>query len=457
MIAGRMGGRGGTTLELDVLDELLLLLDDPATPLNVHCELRVEGALDPERVEGAIVAAAERHPMARARLVKPRLRDRRYRWEIGARLDPVPLRVADCADDAALAREREELLRTTPALDAPGPFRALVAHHPAGDALVLNLHHAAGDGASAIRLITAIARAYAGEDDSVPDVDPVAVRDVRALLGRSPGARLRRARGMGETLRRVVRGPVRMALPPGGPPAGYGFELFTLEAAEVAALREHGPPGSTLNDLLLGGLAVTLRRWNERHGGTRGPVYLMMPVNVRPGGWRTEVFGNFAPWIGVRVGPAEQGDASAAAAAAGARVRRIRRLGLAGMLVDLWEPAYELPVAVKRLVPPVLPLASRFTVETAELSNMGRIDGLPAALGDAGAVSSFWWTPPGWPKLGASFSAGTFGDRLHIGLRYRHAVMSPAAAAELAELYRAELTAPDVPSDARRELTHAAR
>jgi NRPS condensation-like uncharacterized protein len=435
-----MAARGATTtFDLDVLDELLLLLDDDATPLNVHCELRVEGTIDAERLEAAVREAMLRHPVARASLVPPRLRDRRHRWEIAAAVGSVPLSVVDCAGDDELAGARERLLRHTPPLDGPGPFRALLAHHPDGDALVLNLHHAAGDGAATFRFMSAIARAYADEPDPLPDVDPVAARDVRALIGRSFRDRLRRARGASETVRRVLTGPARMALPDPGPPAGYGFELFTLDRDEVDAVRARGSAGATLNDVLLGGLAVTIRRWNESRGGSSGPVYLMMPVNVRPAEWRSEVFGNFAPWIGVRVAADEQGDLSTAASAAARRSGRIKALGLAGMLVDMWEPAYELPVAVKRLIPPALPLASRFTVETAELSNMGHATGLPEALGEAGAITSFWWTPPGWPKLGASFSAATFRGRLYIGLRYRHAVLNRGGASELAGLYREAL------------------
>jgi NRPS condensation-like uncharacterized protein len=315
----------------------------------------------------------------------------------------------------------------------------LLAHHPDGDAIVLSFHHAAGDGVSTFRFMSAVARAYAGEPDPLPAVDPIAARDVRSLIGRSVRARLGRGRAVSEMARRARAEPVRMALPGGDSPDGYGFELFTLSRDEVDAVRARGAAGATLNDVLLGGLAVAVRRWNARHGGSRGSVYLMMPVNVRPAAWRSEVLGNFAPWIGVRVGEREQDDVRAATAAIARRTARIKARRLAGMLVDLWEPAYELPVAAKRVIEPLLARASRFTVDTAELSNMGHMTGLPDALGDAGAITSFWWTPPGWPKLGASFSAVTFKSRLFIGLRYRAAVLDDAGAIELARLFREAL------------------
>jgi len=426
-------------IKLDVLDELLLLLDNEATPLNVHCELRVDGTVDAVRLEAAIRTAMLRHPIARARLAPPRPLSRRYWWEIASDVGSIPLTVTDCADAVELSNARERLLRATPRLDSPGPFEVLLAHHPDGDAIILSFHHAAGDGATTFRFMSAIARAYAGEPDPLPDVDAVAARDVRSLIGRSARDRVRRGRGTTENVRRALAGPERMVLPAAGPPAGYGFDLFTLSTDDVAAARARGPAGATLNDVLLGGLAVAVRRWNDRRGGSPGPVYLMMPVNVRPAEWRSEVFGNFAPWIGVRVGPREQGDLRAATAAAARRSGEIKARGLAGMLVDLWEPAYELPVAIKRLIPPMLDRASRFTVDTAELSNMGHATGMPEAFGDAGEVTSFWWTPPGWPKLGASFSAATFRSHLYIGLRYRKAVLDAAGARELTQLYREAL------------------
>ena len=42
----------------------------------------------------------------------------------------------------------------------------VLAHRHEGDAVLLNLHHAAGDGISAARLMLSILRAYAGEDES---------------------------------------------------------------------------------------------------------------------------------------------------------------------------------------------------------------------------------------------------------------------------------------------------
>ena len=42
--------------------------------------------------------------------------------------------------------------------------------------IVLSLHHAAGDGLAGPRLMASIARVYGGEEDPLPEVDPLEVR-----------------------------------------------------------------------------------------------------------------------------------------------------------------------------------------------------------------------------------------------------------------------------------------
>src|SRR5205807_66018 len=191
----------------------MLLLNNDEAPLNVHCEVRVEGRADAGRLVGAIRAAALRHPLARARLASLSPIGRRFNWELSDRLDRVPFEVVDCADDDAYLLARERLLHDAPALDTPGPFRLMLAHRPAGDSIVLNFHHAAGDGVSTCAFMASILRAYAGEADPPALVDQVAVRDVRRLVGRSLGKRLRRARGATDFARRLLRPPTRLALP----------------------------------------------------------------------------------------------------------------------------------------------------------------------------------------------------------------------------------------------------
>ncbi len=157
-------------------------------------------------------------------------------------------------------------------------------------------------------------------------------------------------------------------------------------------MRSHRRDGATVNDVLLAGLGVTIRRWNDRHDATAGPVSVMMPVNLRPAEWRNDVVGNFASYVSVRFTPRDLVDLPAAVSAARARTREIKRRDAAGLVVDLLElPTATLPTAVKRRFQDLITLTGNRFVDTAVLSNLGRLDGVPrlggsAGDGDAGVV-----------------------------------------------------------------------
>ncbi|MEA2310838.1 MAG: hypothetical protein QOE28_806, partial [Solirubrobacteraceae bacterium] len=379
--------KGVTTAPLNLLDELYLHLDRDDEPWSVQLEAGVEGRLDPERLGRAIVEAARAHPMARARLRRAARTDVRYHWEIADELEAAPLELVACEDDAALAAARERSMSTNPPLDEAPPFATTLAHHPGGDAIMLNLNHAAGDGMSALRLMASILRAYAGEPDPPAPVDALAVRDIGDLVdSRSLAARLSRGPALVEQATRAATSPARIAAD-GADEArpGYGFELLKFDAEELRAVVSHRSEGATVNDVLLGALAVTIRRWNDDHGGDRGRIGITMPVNLRPPEWRTEVLGNFASYVSVPLGADEQGDLPAATAAAAARTRRIKDDGTAGLVIDLLElPTAALPTGLKRRFQDLITLTGDRFVDTAVLSNLGRLDPVPELDADAG-------------------------------------------------------------------------
>jgi NRPS condensation-like uncharacterized protein len=423
------------TTPLNVLDELYLHLDRADEPWSVHVEIRVDGRIESPRLEAAVREAASRHPIARAQLAPVSITDVHYRWVIADELGPIDLEEIDCANAVELAGAREQLLNRTPSLDQPGPFSVLLAHLTGGDVIVLNLHHAAGDGLSALRLLGSIARAYAGEEDPVAAVDPLEVRDIGRLT--APGSvRERLARGAA-ALDYVARGvgtPTRIAVQGDTDRPGYGFEHLTFEPEELQGLFDLRDGGATLNDVLLGGLAVAIRRWNEDHGAPNGTTYLMMPINLRPPEWRLDIVGNYASYVSVRLGSGDQATLETAIQAASARTRRIKDGAIGGLIVDLFGSPTLLPVALKRRMQDLIPLTGDVVVDTAVLSNLGRVERVPH-LGDAGAVRELWFSPPGRMPLGASLGAATLDQRLFLTLRYRHAQFDAQAAAQfLAEL-----------------------
>jgi NRPS condensation-like uncharacterized protein len=417
------------TLPLNRLDELFLALDAGDEPWNVHFEVRARGRLDVDRLTDAVREAALRHPLARARLADWRFSDRSYGWEIADALVEVPLEVVECDGAAAVAAARERLLSRSPALDAAPPFTMLLAREPATDTLVLNLHHAACDGIGAARLMLSIMRAYAGVDDPTPPLDLLAARDVRALAGAtSITDRVVRMRALARHTARQWTRAARVAVDAGDDRPGYGVELLALTSAETAAVVARRTEGTTVNDVLLAALAVTIRRWNAGHGEGARRVTLSMPVNLRPPEWQSEVVSNFASYVTVSATTAD--DLPSALEHVGEQTRAIKSEGLGGLVVDMLAGYSRLTIAAKRRLPDVLALTGPMVIDTASLSNLGRLPG----LGDD--VDGVWVSPPGRMPLGTAIGVATYDDRLHLALRYRHSQFDAAAARAFADSYR---------------------
>ncbi|HEX4679814.1 MAG TPA: condensation domain-containing protein [Gaiellaceae bacterium] len=425
-------------VRLNALDELFLHLDHREEPWVVHYEVRIAGRLDADRLAAAVAAAAARHPIARARLAGWHGSDLGYRWEIADVLD-TPLTIVNCADEAELAAVRERLYSVSPSLAVAPPFIVVLAQTAVGDSLLLNLHHAAGDGIGAARLVLSILRAYAGVEDLLPPIDPLEVRDVYALAGAaSPAERFerRRAAWLQAVDDWLAGPPARLATEGGADCPGYGFELLALSAEETEVFRGHRSPGTTLNDVLLAGLAVAIERWNREHHRPARRIALTMPVNLRPPEWRTEVLANLASYTTVSVGRGQRDDLETALEAAVKGTRRIKEQRLAGSVVDQLRRLSTLPLAIKRMLPALIPLTGNVVVDTASLSNLGVLGDFPRLGDDAGTIDAVWFSPPNRMPLGASFGVATFDDRLHIALRYRRAQFDSDAAAAFAKLYR---------------------
>ncbi|HWE10676.1 MAG TPA: condensation domain-containing protein [Solirubrobacteraceae bacterium] len=424
-----------TSLPLSLLDELYLNLDRAAEPWTVQYELHLSQRLDAGRLAGAITSAADRHPLSRARLASWRYQDHGYHWVIADELETASMKVVECGDERRLAEERERLFERSPSLDAAPPFILVLARRPDGDSLLLNLHHAAGDGISAARLMLSILRAYLGEDDPVPALDALAVHDVRRLsAARSADEHESRRRALLRGASRSFVPIARVARDGGDGRPAYGFELMTFTPEESRALFARHPPGGTVNDVLLAALAVTISRWNAEHGRSDRPIALTMPVNLRPPEWRSEILSNFASWVTVWIRPLPEEDLSAVIERVGASTRTLKRERLGGLAVDLLELSGKLMIAAKRWLQYLKPLTGDIVVDTASLSNLGRLEALPPPFD--GAVTAVGFSPPGQMPLGVSIGVVTLGDRLHVTLRYRRAQFNPPAARRFTGLYR---------------------
>ena len=425
---------------LDRLDEACLNLGSTSEPWTVHLEARVEGRLDADRLRAAIRSAMVTHPIARARIEPWKRTALRYWWLIPDEPGEPPLTVVTCPTSDDVEKARNALVSHAPDLVNSGVFEALLVHADGGDYLMLNLHHAAGDGAAALRFLVSIIRSYAGLPDPVPDFDPVTARNVRKLIGaRSVKDRWVRSTALARHLAANTRRPARVATENGRDVDGYGCRFIRISAQEYKTAFANWPPGVTINDLLLGALTLSIRRWNDAHGVAKARrISTTMPVNVRPKEWQFEVFGNFASYVTVHIKKREQADLAAATKAAHTRTTRIKKFRAQGIIVDALKVRKFVPAGLKTVLN-TKPIVGDRAVDTTWMTNLGKVNLDDSFGGDAGEVTELWLSPPGTMPMGACVGVITHGGDMFVALRYRNAQFDAEAADRFAELFRETL------------------
>jgi len=161
----------------------------------------------------------------------------------------------------------------------------------------------------------------------------------------------------------------------------------------------------------------------------------MMPVNLRPPERRNEIVGNFSSFATVSTTPEDRQRPEATLAAVTAQTRRIKAGGPAGALIDVLGNPLPRPLCLKQVTWRLLPFVVERGLDTAVLSNLGRLDD-PLSFGpDAGEAVEMWFSPPARMPVGLALGAVTTGGRLHLSFRYRHPLFAPGAAARFAARY----------------------
>jgi len=428
-----------TTIPFSVVDEAVHLLDTEAAPWSIQMEVRVTGTLDEARLRAALHRALEAHPMARVRKLASRPALQGNLWEImpGADIDPV--RAVDCPDDAALADARSKLQSLAVPLAESPPLRIRLAHHPDGDVLLLNANHAAMDAFGALRLLHSVARVYSGGHDPAPEPDSLRARQlVAALVSTDLPTRLRRRLAVVEKLRDLVVPPARLAAEGASGDTGYGFHQVSLTASGTDALIGLDHAG-TVNDILLVALHLAIAGWNADHGERCGRIGVLVPANLRPDDWRYDVVGNFSLPARVSTDRSSRRSPSAALRALTAQTKRLKKAGIGTALIGVLDGSRRLPLWAKQAMVSLMTVTGSRLVDTAMLSNMGRLGEPPSFGPEAGATTEVWFSPPGRMPLGLTIGAVTAADRLHLVFRYRHKLFGADAARLFADRYLAEL------------------
>ncbi|MDQ2754327.1 MAG: hypothetical protein M3R71_02125 [Actinomycetota bacterium] len=421
---------GGPTrlLPFTGVDNLMRALDEPRRPQTIELEVAVGGRLDDQRLRDAVGAAADRHPMARARQVRSKPLDLNYAWHIDSTWRRDPVEVCTVAETAELDATRDAFYSQHIDLEVGPPFRVLLVHEgDVGDRVMLSVNHSAFDGVGTLRLLQSISRSYAGEVDSVPSIDAF---EARTFLEDRPRPTTTSRAAASGSLGDMLTPPARLAS--SGPAKTPGFGILHLDLDAADAL---GPGEATVNDVLMTALHLSIESWNKAQGAACDRVTVMMPVNQRPASWRSEILANLVLPGQVTSSRSDRSRPADLLVKVASQTRQIKTRG-----VDNTPSALprRVPVLLRQLLPHVIDGVADRTADTAVLSNLGRVPD-PPWFGNSGR--GLWFSPPPRRPVVLTVGAATVGEKLTIGLRWCNDSFSATAARQFAETFTAMLGA----------------
>jgi NRPS condensation-like uncharacterized protein len=381
--------------------------DARVPPLGVQLEARVAGTLDEARLRNALVTALGQRSVTRD-----------------------ALEVVDCASDD-LTTARGQLQNRPIAIDEGPPLQVCLARSPAGDTLMLNLNHAVADGAGALQVLRAIARAYRGDADA--PVDLLAIRDLPVRPAAAPmSASVRSAKRAVQWLRDALARPAHLAAHEPEDRPGFGFHLLALSPDETRHATDTGHAGT---NVLTTALHLAIGDWNRGHGAGRGRIAVLLSVDLRSPDWRQDRIGNFSVTSRVMTSDRDRAGAQSALAAITAQTERNEssRTGIA--LIAGLQRAGLLALWAKQSVVVLDPLTTNRQIDTAVLSDLGRLDDVPSFGPDAGDTLELWFSTPSRSAMSLCLGAVSVSDRLHLTFRYPHRLFGAGAAQRFAECY----------------------
>jgi NRPS condensation-like uncharacterized protein len=304
---------------------------------------------------------------------------------------------------------------------------------------MLNVNHSAMDGFGALRVLQSIARSYAGEADPPPKVDLTEARDLpKRLAAPNLSVRIRRQLVLAQKMHDLFVPPARLVKDGPSGEAGYGFHHVVLSESQTAALVSLKHEG-TVNDVLLAGLHLAIDGWNAEHGDRCQRIGVLVPANLRPAEWRNDIVSNFSLPARLATNRRHRASPMVALATITAQTRRKKKTGMGTAFIELLDRSHLFPLWVKQLMIMALPLTGNRLIDTAMLSNIGRLDEVPSFGPASGGMSEMWFSPPARMPLGLSIGTVTAKGQMFFSLRYRHRLFGTDAARRFAERYVSEL------------------
>lgn len=189
---------------------------------------------------------------------------------------------------------------------------------------------------------------------------------------------------------------------------------------------------------MLGALNQAIAGWNAAQGSTCRRIGVLMPVNLRPPKWRTEVVTNFVSESRVSTTPADRRNSRRLIDVISAQTARIKA-GEGAALMEVLVHSARLPLWAKQPLSPLLWATGNRLVDTAVLSNLGAVadDKLPA-FGAEAAVTGMWFSAPARMPCGLSLGTVSAAGALHLAFRYRYPLWGAGAAEAFADRFAIE-------------------
>jgi len=348
------------------------------------------------------------------------------------------LQVAECEGPEALDVARRRLHTDGPPLTVLPPFRVVLAHHPGGDVLMLNLNHAAVDGFGAVRVLDRLARAYAGTAGADAALDFLACADLPVQPAPPPSSRLVRVVRKGvERVRDTLSKPPRLADDEPTDERGYGFHLHGLSGQ--ATRDATGGGGGATHDELIAALHLTIARWNSRHEMPGRRIGVLVPVDLRPGDLPEHVVANLSVNTRLSTTPRERATPTTVLRAIKWQSERDKATRTGVSLIAALQRAGMLALWAKQSSIVLQPLIDNRHADAAMLCDLGSFPAAPRFGGEAGEVTELWFSPPSRSPRCLCVGTVALEGRLYLTFRYPHALFGPAAVRRFADLYLSQL------------------
>lgn len=433
------------TVPFTCLEEAVFNIEQSYTPWNVQLELETAHRIDRARLEAAARAASSVHPFARARRRSHGGLDTNYDWDVPGDATDVPVRVVDGEGQPLEVTQSVFYGEPFDLTEAP-PIRLLVVRGggtDGGDRLLVCASHVPVDGVGTLRFLRSLCAAYRGED---LEADPVDLETSRSVLEDArPSSLPRRLELLGAAASRlegVVDRPTRIAPDGATDDLSWGFVHRSVDDDVARRVVEDRPGAASVNDVMLAALHLAIDAWNARHGEDAGTISLMMPVNVRPDEWFYEVVGMYTLFESVTTKPRHREDPRETLERVTDQTAAIKADDRpAAFLESLDLIPSVTPVGLKRQLPALLQGPGRGLLDTAMLSNLGRVpDPAPSLAGDD--PETLWFSPPCWEPTPVSVGVATVDGSIQLVFRYMTTTLDRTAAESFADLYLDRLAEP---------------